>query len=97
MASKRLYRSEDAVFGGVCAGIADYFDVSPFLIRVLALVLLVAFAGAPFLVYVTLWGLIPKRPTNYKEYVDVTPDASAAQSHDASRQVSPASASATAG
>lgn len=86
MASKRLYRSEDAVFGGVCAGIADYFDVSPFLIRVLALVLLVAFAGAPFLVYVTLWGLIPKRPTNYKEYVDVTPDASAAQSHDASRR-----------
>ena len=31
---KGLYRSRDGVFLGVCKGIADYFDFSPFWVRI---------------------------------------------------------------
>ena len=32
--TKGLYRSRDGVFLGVCKGIADYFDFSPFWVRI---------------------------------------------------------------
>jgi len=36
---KRLYRSDDAVFFGVCGGIADHFDMAPWSVRFLLLIL----------------------------------------------------------
>lgn len=66
---KRLYRSEtDRQIAGVCAGIADYFDVDPTLIRILFLVLF--FAGGPgFLLYIILWIAVPEESTIYGEPV----------------------------
>ena len=31
---KKLYRSKDAMIGGVCAGIADYFSIDKTVVRV---------------------------------------------------------------
>jgi phage shock protein C len=48
------------VIAGVCAAIAHRFDISPALVRVLA-VLGVLFAGVSVLVYVLLWIIIPQQ------------------------------------
>lgn len=58
MVKKRLYRSEDdRMIGGVCGGIAEYFDVDPVLIRAIAVILL--FLGGGFLAYLVLWIIVP--------------------------------------
>ena len=53
--SKRLYRSRtDKVIGGVCGGIADYFDIDPTLVRLLV-VLLVLAGGLVVPAYLIAW------------------------------------------
>jgi len=60
--SSRLYRSvKDKTIGGVCGGLADYFNVDVVLIRV-AFVLLLLFGGGGFLAYIVLWIVIPQQP-----------------------------------
>lgn len=59
---KRLMRSStDKKIGGVCAGVADYFDLDPTLVRILW-ALLFFLAGTGGLVYVTLWIVLPLSP-----------------------------------
>ena len=61
---KRLTRSStDKKIGGVCAGLADYFDLDPTLVRIVWL-LAVLFAGTGGLVYVILWIALPLAPTS---------------------------------
>ncbi len=60
--AKRLMRSTtDKKIAGVCAGLADYFDLDPTIVRV---VWLLAFfcAGTGFLIYVILWIALPLAP-----------------------------------
>ena len=59
---KRLYRSREALVAGVCAGIADYFNVDPVVVRILAIVLTVASGGVLALAYVGLWIALPTAP-----------------------------------
>ena len=60
---KKLYRDmENARVAGVCAGLAQYFDVDITLVRVLMLVALVA-GSAGFWIYVILWIVVPKALT----------------------------------
>lgn len=60
---KRLYRSrKDRVLGGVCAGIANYFNLDPVLIRVLWAVGFFA-AGIGFLTYIIAWIIMPEDPS----------------------------------
>jgi phage shock protein C len=60
--AKRLMRSSrDKKIGGVCAGLADYFDLDPTIVRVVWL-LSVLFAGTGFLVYIILWIVLPLAP-----------------------------------
>lgn len=60
--ARRLYRSRtDRVVGGVCGGLARYFDVDPTLIR-LAWLLTCLWAGTGVLAYVLAWILIPREP-----------------------------------
>ena len=60
MVKKRLYRSEeDRMIGGVCGGIAEYFDCDPVLVRAIAVVLL--FLGGGFLAYLVLWIIVPTK------------------------------------
>ena len=59
---KRLMRSSrDKKIGGVCAGVADYFDLDPTIVRVVWL-LAVLFGGTGFLVYIILWIVLPVAP-----------------------------------
>jgi phage shock protein PspC (stress-responsive transcriptional regulator) len=60
---KRLYRDpDDFVLGGVCSGIAAYFNVDPVIVRIIA-ILLVFLAGTSFWVYIILWIIIPEAKT----------------------------------
>ncbi|WP_139651541.1 PspC domain-containing protein [Raoultibacter phocaeensis] len=61
-ADKRLYRSRDALIGGVCAGIAEYFDIDPIVARILAVVLTLATAGTFAIAYLALWIILPLAP-----------------------------------
>ncbi|MFV0531595.1 MAG: PspC domain-containing protein [Flavobacteriales bacterium] len=59
---KRLTRNPNGMLGGVCAGIADYFELDPTLIRmayILISILSVAFPG--IFAYIILWIVIPDR------------------------------------
>lgn len=57
---RRLYRNpNDRVLGGVCSGLAAYFNVSSTLLR-LAFFLGMFVYGATFLVYFIMWLIIPK-------------------------------------
>ena len=63
--SSRLYRSEqNKTIGGVCSGLADYFNLDVSLIRI-AFVLLLLFGGGGFLAYVILWIVVPARPLDF--------------------------------
>ncbi|WP_430814065.1 PspC domain-containing protein [Carboxylicivirga sp. RSCT41] len=67
-ANRRFYRDIDnRVLGGVCAGIAAYFDIDVVIIRVLFVVLtLLTWGGLP-LIYLILWiALPPARTTAQK-------------------------------
>ena len=61
--ARRLFRDpDDHLVGGVCAGIANYFDVNPLWIR-LAFALSFFFAGSGLILYIILWIVIPKAVT----------------------------------
>jgi phage shock protein PspC (stress-responsive transcriptional regulator) len=59
---RRLMRSStDKKIAGVCAGLADYFDLDPTIVRVLWF-LAMFFAGTGFLAYIILWIVLPLAP-----------------------------------
>jgi phage shock protein C len=59
---KRLYRSRyQKKLAGVCAGLADFFQIDVTVIRLLW-VFLVVFAGAGILAYIIAWIIIPEEP-----------------------------------
>ena len=49
------------MLGGVCAGLAEYFDLDPTLVRIVyvLLSLLTVFSGG--IVYIIMWIIIPPR------------------------------------
>jgi phage shock protein PspC (stress-responsive transcriptional regulator) len=59
---KRLYRQpKDKMIGGVCGGIAEYFEIDPVIVRVLFVIAL--FLGTMgFWLYIILWIIVPKAP-----------------------------------
>jgi phage shock protein C len=61
-ATKKLMRSStDKKIAGVCAGLADYFDLDPTVIR-LVWVLAFLFGGFGGLAYIVLWIVLPVAP-----------------------------------
>lgn len=63
MTKKKLTKSNDKVFSGVLAGIAEYFDWSPTLVRVIFVALSIFTTGFPgILVYLILMLVIPDAP-----------------------------------
>ena len=62
MNSKRLYRSRrDVMICGVCGGIAEYFDIDPTIVRLIAVVLIFGW-GYGLLAYLVGAIIIPKNP-----------------------------------
>lgn len=63
-AERRVFRDTDhSVIGGVCSGIARYFDIDPILIRLAFAILFFGF-GTGILLYIILWIIIPEAKTN---------------------------------
>ena len=63
----KLYRSKkDCVIGGVCGGIAEYFDIDTTLVRLLA-VLIFFFGGSGLIAYIIGWIIIPQNPNGNTE------------------------------
>ncbi len=60
---KRLYRTRNGVFAGVCGGIAEFFGLNASTIRWITL-LLILFGGLSIWVYIILWLIVPKKPKN---------------------------------
>ncbi len=63
---KRLYRSRfDRKIAGICGGLANYFNIDPTLIRLIAVFILICTGIVPmFLVYLIGWIVIPEEPRN---------------------------------
>lgn len=60
---KRLYKSRNnKMICGVCAGIADYFNIDPSIVRVLWAVLVLA-AGTGILAYIACAIILPEGDT----------------------------------
>ncbi len=57
---KKLKRSKDQMIAGVCAGIAEYFNMDKTLVRVIYAILAIFSAGFPgLLLYIILWIIMP--------------------------------------
>lgn len=61
MAKKFYLSKKDKKIGGVCGGLAEYFDVDPFMVR-LVIFCAVFFGGVSLWIYVLVWLLAPKEP-----------------------------------
>ncbi|MEX2446302.1 MAG: PspC domain-containing protein, partial [Dehalococcoidia bacterium] len=61
MVNNRLYRDKErAMLGGVCAGLANRFNLDPTLVRIGVIAIAVITAALPVaLVYVALWIIMP--------------------------------------
>ncbi len=60
---RRLFRDENhKLVGGVCSGIANYFDIDIVIVRIVFLVLLFTF-GIGFIPYIILWIAVPSSAT----------------------------------
>jgi len=57
---RKLRRSTNQMIAGVCAGIAEYFNVDPTAVRVAYVLLSIISAGFPgTLLYIILWMIMP--------------------------------------
>lgn len=62
MEQKKLRRSNNKMLAGVCAGLAEYFDVDPTMVRVVYAVLTFFSAAFPgILLYIILMLLMPNQ------------------------------------
>lgn len=60
---KRLYRSrKDRMIAGVCGGLAEYFNIDPVIVRVIAVLLLLPGGMPGFVPYIILWIVVPENP-----------------------------------
>ena len=56
---KRLYRNrKEGMLGGVCAGLGDYLNIDPVIIR-LAFLLLIFTGGV--IAYIVAWIIVPEK------------------------------------
>lgn len=60
---KKLYRSRsDRKIAGVCAGLAEYFELDPTLVRLVTVLILIFTGFLPMIiVYFFAWIIIPER------------------------------------
>lgn len=86
---QRLMRSRtDAMFVGVCGGLAEYFTIDPVIVRLIfVLVTLTSGFGIP--VYLLLWVVMPKQPessTSHQPQASISASASTVQTKPAKSQ-----------
>lgn len=60
--TKRLMRSNDRVFAGVCGGLAEYFDFDPVLVRIgYAFLTLFTALFSGVVLYLVMWLIMPEK------------------------------------
>ena len=58
--TKRLFRDENhKILGGVCSGVANYFNIDPVVIRILAII----FFSVALIPYIVIWIVVPSTAT----------------------------------
>ncbi len=63
--NKKLYRSyKDKMVGGVAAGLAEYFEIDPTLVRIIFVVTLFL-GGTGILAYIIMWAIVPEEPIKF--------------------------------
>ena len=73
--NRRLYRSRtDTVLGGVAAGVANYLNADPALVRIAWAILVPLTGGAALLAYLVAWVVMPEAPAPASRVLD--PDGS---------------------
>jgi phage shock protein PspC (stress-responsive transcriptional regulator) len=60
--NRRLTRSRDAIVGGVAAGVANWLNADPALVRIAWALLVPLTAGAALLAYIVAWIVVPEEP-----------------------------------
>ncbi len=66
---RRFYRDTDnKILGGVCSGIATYFNIDSVWVRVIFIFFILVGFSIPFLFYVLLWIIIPEAKTLAQKY-----------------------------
>lgn len=60
--NRRLTRSRDAMVGGVAAGVANWLNADPALVRIAWALLVPLTAGAALLAYIVAWIVVPEEP-----------------------------------
>ncbi|MFH1106668.1 MAG: PspC domain-containing protein [Candidatus Micrarchaeota archaeon] len=61
---KRLYRSgNEKILGGVCGGIAEYLGIDPTIVRLVWVLLSLAW-GAGIVLYIIMWIITPRNPNH---------------------------------
>jgi phage shock protein C len=74
--NKKLYRSvEDRMIAGVCAGIADFFDIDPTIVRLIFVLGFFASVSGLFWAYIIMMIVVP-------EYVPAADDIVTAEAED---------------
>jgi phage shock protein C len=69
---KKLYRSNnDRMIAGVCAGLAEYINIDPTMVRLVFLVLFLIGTGG-FWLYLIMWVIIPLPPDNAGNSIEVS-------------------------
>ncbi len=68
--NKKFVRSKNRKIGGVCAGIAEYLNMDPVIVRAVFLCMLFL-GGSGFVFYIILLFIMPENDGNFTDYVEV--------------------------
>ena len=60
--NRRLTRSRDSVIGGVAAGVAEWINADPALVRIAWAILVPLTGGVALLAYIVAWVVVPEEP-----------------------------------
>jgi phage shock protein C len=66
--AKRLYKSQEKKLCGVCAGIAEYFNIDPTIVRLIWVVITCASVGGGLIAYVICALIMPDRPSSSSDW-----------------------------
>lgn len=80
VADNRIYRSRDALIGGVCAGIAEVYDLDAIVVRILAGFIVCLTMGLGAIAYIVLWVRMPQESAS-KQLYEITPESAESSSY----------------
>ena len=82
--TKRLYKSQNRIIAGVCAGLAEYFNFDPTIVRLIFVVLLLALWAVIIPAYIIGMIIIPDRPFSSNDQYRYEEDMKSANDYDRS-------------